>query len=229
MQMMNYEQARFNMIEQQIRPWDVLDQAVLDTLQSLKRENFVPPLHRALAFSDTEIALTAGGVSKGEIMLAPKVEARILQELAVTKADSVLEIGAGSGFMAALLGKQANHVVSLEINPSLVSLAQANIAKAGLRNVDIRLGDGSRLFEQAASESQTFDVIVLSGSIAVMDDSLLARLNPGGRLSAFVGKSPVMQTQLLRKAADGSVTRAVLFETDIARLQGFAPVSSFVF
>ena len=226
---MNYEQARFNMIEQQIRPWDVLDQAVLDTLQSLKRENFVPPAHHALAFSDTEIALTVGGVAKGEIMLAPKVEARILQELALSKADSVLEIGAGSGFMAALLGKQANHVVSLEINQTLVSLAQANIAKAGLRNVDIRLGDGSRLFEQAASESKTFDVIVLSGSIAVMDDSLLARLNPGGRMAAFVGKSPVMQAQLLRKALDGSITKTVLFETDIARLQGFTPVSSFVF
>ena len=226
---MNYEQARFNMIEQQIRPWDVLDQAVLDTLQSLKRENFVPPAHRALAFSDTEIALTTAGVSRCEIMLAPKVEARILQELTLTKADSVLEIGAGSGFMAALLGKQANQVISLEINPVLVDFAKANVAKAGLRNVDIRLGDGSRLFEQAASDSQTFDAIVLSGSIAIMDDSLLARLNPGGRLAAFVGKSPVMQAQLLRKATDGSITKTVLFETDIARLQGFAPVSSFVF
>lgn len=226
---MNYEQARFNMIEQQIRPWDVLDQAVLDTLQSLKRENFVPQHHRALAFSDTEIALTAAGVPRGEVMLAPKVEARILQELAVTKADSVLEIGAGSGFMAALLGKQANQVVSLEINPTLVDFAKANVAKAGLRNVDIRQADGSRLFEQSAGESHTFDVIVLSGSIAVMDESLLARLNPGGRVAAFVGKSPVMQAQLLRKADDGSVTKTILFETDIARLQGFAPVSSFVF
>ena len=131
--------------------------------------------------------------------------------------------------MAALLGKQANQVISLEINPALVDFAKANIAKAGLRNVDIRLGDGSRVFDQDAGESQTFDVIVLSGSIAVMDESLLARLNPGGRMAAFVGKSPVMQAQLLRKADDGSVTKAILFETDIARLQGFAPVSSFVF
>ena len=226
---MNFETARFNMIEQQIRPWDVLDQAVLDTLQSLKREDFVPNAHRELAFSDTEIAITSAGVSRGEIMLAPKVEARILQELEVTKSDEVLEIGAGSGFMAALLGKQARHVVSLEINPALVTIAQKNIAAAAIRNVDVRLGDGSRLFELNASESQTYDVIVLSGSIAIMDDSLLARLNPGGRLAAFVGASPVMQAQLLRKSQDGSIVKTILFETDVARLQGFASVSSFVF
>ena len=226
---MNFETARFNMIEQQIRPWDVLDQAVLDTLQSLKREDFVPLAHRALAFSDTEIAITSAGTSRGEIMLAPKVEARILQELEVGKSDDVLEIGAGSGFMAALLGKQARHVLSLEINPALVAIAQKNITAAGLRNVEIAQGDGSRLFELSASESQTYDVIVLSGSIAIMDDSLLARLNPGGRLCAFVGASPVMQAQLLRKSQDGTIVKTVLFETDVARLQGFAPVSSFVF
>src|SRR6185295_6176947 len=136
---MNIEQARFNMIEQQIRPWDVLDTGVLELLAIVKREDFVPPQHRALAFVDTEVPLPAG-----QCMLAPKVEARLLQELAVHKHERVLEIGTGSGYIAALLGHKAQQVVTIEEDPALAEIAQANLRRAGVMNVSVRRADGSR-------------------------------------------------------------------------------------
>src|SRR3990167_3408066 len=173
----NTAQARFNMIEQQIRRWDVLDGEVLELLSVVKREDFVPLAHKSLAFADLEIPLPGG-----QRMLSPKVEARLLQDLAIQKTDKVLEIGTGSGYMAALLAHRAQRVISLEILPELAEVARANLAKAGIANVEVHNFDGAK----GASGEGPFDVILLSGSVAEVPHSLLAQLKVGGRLAAIV-------------------------------------------
>ncbi len=174
---MNYEQARFNMIEQQIRPWEVLDSQVLSLLAVVKREDFVPAAREALAFFDMEIPLPPQA-NPSQCMLAPKVEARILQELAVQKHEKVLEIGAGSGYMAALLAHRAQQVITLEIDPVLAQTARDNLQRAGLYNAEVRTGDGAAKLAQAVAGSDPlrgpFDVIVLSGSVAEVPASLLS-------------------------------------------------------
>jgi protein-L-isoaspartate(D-aspartate) O-methyltransferase len=217
---MNSEQARFNMVEQQIRPWDVLDQNVLDLLMSLKREEFVPRAMRSLAFADLEIPL-----GFGEVMLSPKVEARILQEVAPRATDSVLEVGTGSGYMAALLGTMAKQVVSVEIRPELKEIGETNLRAQGLRNVTVELGDAARGWAAHAP----YDVIVLSGSTPVLPDSVLAQLKPGGRLFAIVGDAPVMEGQLVTCAAAGSYHVINLFETCAIPLVNAAQPERFVF
>ena len=217
---MNIEQARFNMIEQQIRPWDVLDIGVLELLAIIRREDFVPPEHRALAFVDTEVPLPGG-----QCMLAPKVEARLLQELAVHKHERVLEIGAGSGYAAALLAHKAQHVTTLEIDPKLAAFATANLKRAGAANVSVVTADGA----QPLSVDGPFDVILLSGSVAEVPETLLQQLKPGGRLAAIVGEQPVMRAVLIRRSADRSVTRSVLFDTVAQRLRGFKEPTRFHF
>jgi protein-L-isoaspartate(D-aspartate) O-methyltransferase len=217
---MNSEQARFNMVEQQIRTWEVLDQKVLDLLMSLKREEFVPRALRGLAFADLEIPL-----GFGEVMLSPKVEARILQEVAPRPADNVLEVGTGSGYMAALLGSLAKHVVSVEIRPELKQMGEANLRAQGLRNVSVELGDASRGWAAHAP----YDVIVLSGSTPLLPDALLAQLKPGGRLFAIVGDAPVMEGQLVTCAAAGSYRVANLFETCAPLLVNAAQPERFTF
>ena len=199
---MNVEQARFNMIEQQIRPWDVLDAHVLDLLAAVRREDFVPPAHRALAFADLEIPLKPGeqAVAAGQVMLAPRVEARMLQDLQVAKHEKVLEIGTGSGFMAALLGHRAQRVLSLEIDDELARTAHANLQRAGVLNVEVRTADGART---DLSAHGPFDVIVLSGSVGELPDALLALLKPGGRLMAIVGDEPVMRATLVQRTEAG--------------------------
>ena len=199
---MNVEQARFNMIEQQIRPWDVLDAHVLDLLAAVRREDFVPPAHRALAFADLEIPLKPGeqAVAAGQVMLAPRVEARMLQDLQVAKHEKVLEIGTGSGFMAALLGHRAQRVLSLEIDDELARTAHANLQRSGVLNVEVRTADGART---DLSAHGPFDVIVLSGSVAELPDALLALLKPGGRLMAIVGDEPVMRATLVQRTEAG--------------------------
>ena len=199
---MNVEQARFNMIEQQIRPWDVLDAHVLDLLAAVRREDFVPPAHRALAFADLEIPLKPGeqAVAAGQVMLAPRVEARMLQDLQVAKHEKVLEIGTGSGFMAALLGHRAQRVLTLEIDNDLAQTAHANLQRAGVLNVEVRTADGART---DLSAHGPFDVIVLSGSVAELPDALLALLKPGGRLMAIVGDEPVMRATLVQRTEAG--------------------------
>ena len=199
---MNVEQARFNMIEQQIRPWDVLDAHVLDLLAAVRREDFVPPAHRALAFADLEIPLKPGeqAVAAGQVMLAPRVEARMLQDLQVAKHEKVLEIGTGSGFMAALLGHRAQRVLSLEIDDELARTAHANLQRAGVLNVEVRTADGART---DLSAHGPFDVIVLSGSVAELREALLALLKPGGRLMAIVGDEPVMRATLVQRTEAG--------------------------
>lgn len=217
---MNFEQARFNMIEQQIRPWEVLDQGVLSLLAIVKREDFVPPAFRALAFVDTEVPLP-----QGQVMLAPKVEARLLQALGVGRHERVLEIGAGSGYMAALLAHKAQSVVTLEIRPALAAMASANLRRAGVTNASVREEDGSRGLPAEAP----FDVIVLSGSVAALPPSLLEQLKPGGRLVAIVGDEPVMRATLVTCVAPAQFRREELFDTVAPRLQGFAEPSPFRF
>ncbi|MBI3370374.1 MAG: protein-L-isoaspartate O-methyltransferase [Betaproteobacteria bacterium] len=206
---MNYEQARFNMVEQQIRPWEVLDQTVLDLLYVVPREEFVPPAFRALAFSDMEIPL-----GEGQKMWAPKIEARVLQELQVKKSDRVLEIGTGSGYLTALLAHRAAHVRSVEIGPALVEFGRANLARHGAVNVTVEAGDGARGWALEA----TFDVIVLTGSTPVLPDAFVRQLAPGGRLFAVLGDAPVMVARVVSSNAPGVVSNVDLFETEIAPL-----------
>ena len=222
---MDFERARFNMIEQQIRPWNVLDPDVLALLFAVRREDFVPPAMRAMAFADLELPLTVDGASTGEVMLAPKVEARLLQELRVKHHESVLEIGTGSGHMAALLARQARHVDTLEIAPKLAAFARANLARAAVGNVTIQETDGSREHDSLPS----YDVIILSGSVPSAPESLLAKLNPGGRMVAIVGDLPVMQARLHTRDVAGSLTAQTLFETVTRPLHGFAANPAFAF
>ena len=221
---MNIEQARFNMIEQQIRPWDVLNLGVLELLAVVKREDFVPPEYRALAFVDTEVPLpTATGAQ--QCMLAPKVEARLLQELAVHKHERVLEIGTGSGHMAALLAHKAQHVTSLEIDAELARFASANLQRAGVMNATVLHADGAA----GLAGDGPFDVIVLSGSVAEVPEVLLSQLKVGGRLAAIVGFVPVMRALLITRSGEQGLERRVLFDTVAQRLQGFAEPTRFHF
>jgi len=221
---MNIEQARFNMIEQQIRPWDVLDAGVLELLAVVRREDFVPAAYRALAFVDTEVPLpTPTGVTQA--MLAPRVEARLLQELAVHKHERVLEVGAGSGFMAALLAHKAQHVITLEIDAGLARFARANLQRAGVMNATVIEADGASGWRSEAP----FDVIMLSGSVPELPEALLAQLKSGGRLVAIVGHEPVMRAVLVTRNGEAGLNRQVLFDTVAPRLLGFDEPTKFKF
>jgi len=211
---MDIERARFNMIEQQIRPWDVLDQDVLDLLYIVRREDFVPEAYRLLAFSDLEIPLLTGG-DAGERMLQPKLEARILQEIAPKPADHVLEIGAGSGYMAALLGTRARDVVTIEINPVLKTMAERNLARAGRTNVAVQGGDGARGWAAKAP----YDIIVVSGSLPMLPAAFTDQLAVGGRLFVVLGEPPVMTATLLTKLPTGACNAIDLFETQLPPLR----------
>lgn len=219
---MDLNQARFNMIEQQIRPWEVLDPNVLALLSTLRREDFVPLAHKALSFVDMEIPL---GAAPNQIMLAPRVQARLLQDLAVQPTDKALDIGTGSGFMAALLAHQAASVLSLEIDPTLAAQAQANLQKAGVTNAVVRCADGS----QGAAADGPFDVILLSGSVAEVPAVLLQQLSIGGRLVAIVGDEPMMRTTLITRSGDNSWTSTEPWDCNAPRLSGFAQPSRFKF
>jgi protein-L-isoaspartate(D-aspartate) O-methyltransferase len=217
---MNVEQARFNMIEQQIRPWDVLDPAVLSLLAVVKREDFVPAAWRSMAFMDMEIPLP-----DGQCMLAPRVEARLLQELQLQRHENVLEVGAGSGFMAALLAHRSRQLISLEISPLLARMAQDNLRGAAVMNAQVRCVDGS----QGLRGEAPFDAIVLSGSVAAVPRPLLEQLKIGGRLVAIVGDEPVMRARLHTRVDEASWSQLDLFDTVAPRLQGFAEGDRFVF
>jgi len=217
---MNIEQARFNMIEQQIRPWNVLDQDVLDLLSLVRREEFVPAAHRSLAFFDTEIPLPGG-----ENMLAPKVEARILQEAAVKKHEHVLEIGTGSGYMAALLAHKARHVTTVEIDPELKALAEKNLSAYGISNVDVVLGNGA----QGWKGDQEYDVIVISGALPFLPDSFLQQIKIGGRILAIIGAAPVMSLQVITRTADKVYDTVKVFELMASPLHAATEPSHFTF
>ena len=224
---MNTEIARFNMIEQQIRPWDVLDQGVLSLLSTVRREDFVPPAMRALAFVDTQVPLVAGEPG-GPCMLEPKVEARILQELAVQRHEKVLEIGTGSGFMAALLAHRAQQVYTLECRPALARQARETLARNGVANVSV-IEVSAEAGAQGLSDESPFDVIVLSGSVAEVPRGLLEQLKIGGRLAAIVGEEPIMRARLVSRVGEAAWSETDLFDTVAPRLVGFAEPSRFHF
>jgi len=217
---MNIEQARFNMIEQQIRPWNVLDQDVLDLLVVVKREDFVPPAYKSLAFVDTEIPLPGG-----EAMFTPKIEARILQEIGVKKHENVLEIGAGSGYMAALLAHRGRHVTSVEISPELKTLAEKNLAGAGVSNVTVELGDGA----QGWAKGAPFDAIVISGALEVLPEAFLKQIKVGGRIAAIIGEAPVMSAQIITRVSETGYDTVKVFETSVKYLATSVKPSHFTF
>ena len=229
------ERARANMIEQQIRTWEVLSQDVLDILHIVHREDFVPEPYRALAFVDTEIPLIVDGQETGETMLAPKFEARILQEVAVRANDSVLEVGAGSGYMAALLAFKAERVVTVEIDPRLKAFAESNLARAGVRNVRVELGNGVGSggggdFRGAGWPAiGEVDVLVVSGSLPFVPKSLLDQVRVGGRLAAVVGDAPAMSAEIWRRTGEATWDTVKIFETVVKRLRDAPRVSQFVF
>lgn len=223
---MDFETARFNMIEQQIRPWDVLDQDVLDTLSAIRREDFVPPALRNLAFTDMEIPLRIDGAQTDEVMLAPKVEARLLQALAPRKHEYALEIGAGSGHMAALLAHRAREVLSLEIHPALAEFARRNLARSDVSGARVECADATQV---TSINDMQWDLIVFSGSVPQLGSNWLQRLKIGGRLVAIVGNAPVMRAQLVTRMGEQSFDTRTLFETLTRRLHGFPGKSTFVF
>ncbi len=218
---MNFEQARFNMIEQQLRPARVLDSDVLDVLFVVKREEFVPPAHRRLAFADTQLPL---GGEAGACMFAPRVEALALQALAMKKHENVLEVGTGSGYMAALLGAHADHVWSIEIDPELAATARENLRRAGVSNVVVDVGNGLSGLPAHAP----YDAIMVSGAVAKVPQLLLDQLKPGGRLFAIEGAAPAMQAVLYRRSGDG-FSRLAVFETVVVPLTDAEPAPAFVF
>ncbi|MGO4393206.1 protein-L-isoaspartate O-methyltransferase [Variovorax sp. M-6] len=221
------ERLRFNMIEQQIRPWDVLDLDILDLLARIRREDYVPEAHRALAFFDMEIPLEGASTARepGQCMLSPKVEARMLQDLHIQKHETVLEIGTGSGFMAALLAHRAAQVLTLEIDPGLAALAASNLRRNGVTNVEVRHADGAT----PLPSGPTFDVIVLSGSVARIPQGLLGSLNMGGRLAAVVGDEPMMRAHFVTRTSEGKWDVLQPWDTVAPRLLNFPAPSRFNF
>jgi protein-L-isoaspartate(D-aspartate) O-methyltransferase len=216
---MDFEQARFNMVEQQIRTWDVLDQDVLNLLFEVKREEFVPAAYRALAFADLEIPL-----AEGARMWTPKMEARVLQELELEQSETVIEVGTGSGYLTALLAHRCALVTSVEIVPALASAAKAKLRRAGIENVRIEEGDAARGYAAHA-----YDAIVLTGSTPVLPETWLKQLRPGGRLFAVVGDAPVMTARLMRWTAPEAIATEDLFETVVAPLRNALQPARFVF
>ncbi len=217
---MNVEQARFNMIEQQIRPWDVLDTSVLSLLSVVRREDFVPACHQALAFMDLEIPLP-----DGSFMLSPKLEARLVQALNLNKRDSVLQIGVGSGYITALMAHKARRVIAIESKPELATLARTNLRKALISNAEVAEGHGA----DGMPSQGPFDAIVLTGSVTTVPAALLEQLKPRGRLLAIIGREPVMQATLITKTPEGQTTQQALFDTVAPPLDGMAPPPRFTF
>jgi protein-L-isoaspartate(D-aspartate) O-methyltransferase len=217
---MDYEQARFNMIEQQIRPWEVLDPKVLDLLSRVKREDFTPQVYQSLAFVDMEIPL-----GHGEVMWSPRVEARALQALQIQPGDRALEIGTGSGYLTALLASQADSVVTVEIHADLKEEAEKRFHAHGFANIQTRQGDAARDWPGDGN----FDVIVLTGSVPMLPEAYLKRLNPGGRLFAIVGEGPAMSARLVTCVSPGVYHTDSLFETVSKTLANAAEPERFVF
>ena len=218
--LMNLEQMRLNMVEQQIRTWEVLDQDVLDLLYIVPREEFVAQKHRALAFSDLEIP-----IGEGQRMWPPKMEARVLQELGVRKTDRVLEVGTGSGYFTALLSHRAAQVCSVEISLTLAAFGRSNLERHGADNITLEIGDAARGWSAHAP----YDVIVLTGSTPLLPASVVEQLAPGGRLFAVVGEAPAMSARLVVSSAPGAWHSTDLFETVIAPLANAEHPSRFRF
>jgi protein-L-isoaspartate(D-aspartate) O-methyltransferase len=217
---LDVERARFNMVEQQIRPWEVLDQRVLDLLHQVKREEFLPSRYRSLAFVDMEIP-----IGHGETMLAPRMEARMLQDLVLKPTDRVLEVGTGSGYMTALLARCCALVYSVDIVPEFAQAASARLAAHGIVNATLETGDAARGWERHAP----YDAIVLTGSLPLLPEAFQSSLAPGGRLLAIVGEPPVMEARLVTCAAVGAFSTIGLFETCVAPLRNALQRERFAF
>lgn len=217
---MDFEQARFNMVEQQIRPWEVLHPGVLGVIGRVAREAFVPEAYRQLAYADTEIPL-----GHGQAMMAPKVEARLLQALDPRPGESALEIGTGSGYLAACLGQLCRHVTSMECVAELAETARANLAANGVPNVNVIEAD---LFSNWPAEAG-YDLIAVTGSVPLLPAELQNGLRPGGRLFVVVGESPTMEAMLITCTEAGEFRRESLFETDLGALINAPVPEHFVF
>jgi protein-L-isoaspartate(D-aspartate) O-methyltransferase len=217
---MNLEQARFNMIEQQIRPWDVLDPVVLDLLKQVPRESFVPAQYAGLAFADLEIP-----IGHGQSMLSPKLEARIIQSLELKKTDKVLEVGTGSGYMTALLAKLALEVVSVDTVEAFTTAARQNLQQHGITNVTLETGDAAQGWQMQAP----YDVIVLTGSVPLLAEAFRAQLKPGGRLFAVVGEAPVMEATLVSCPTANIYRTEKLFELCVPSLMNAPQPQRFAF
>lgn len=220
MTQLNFEQARFNMIEQQVRPWEVLDQRILDLLLQVPREEFVPATYRNLAFADISVPL-----AHDQVMMAPKVEGRLLQSLMLTPTDQVLEIGTGSGFMTALLAKSASHVESVDIFSDFVETAAVKLQALNVANVTLAVGDAANGWKT----DSRYDVIVLTGSVPLLKAHFQEQLNIWGRLFVIVGEDPAMQAQLITRLSEHEWHVDVLFETSIPSLIGASQPERFVF
>ena len=206
---MNFEQARFNMVEQQIRPWEVLDSRVLSLLETIQREDFVPVQHRKLAFADIAIPLECG-----QVMMRPKIEARMLQALELTEEETVLEIGTGSGFVTACLAALAKRVVSVEVFQELHEEALIKLKDKGIGNAELFVGDVMKGWQP----EQAHDVVVVTGSVPEVPEQFLGWVNPGGRMFVVNGDSPAMEARLLTRLDVTEWTVESLFETDLPRL-----------
>jgi protein-L-isoaspartate(D-aspartate) O-methyltransferase len=222
------DQARFNMIEQQIRPWEVLDARVLALLDSVKRDQFVSVAHASLAYADLELPLLPHG-SEDQIMLAPKVQARLVQDLALQPTDRVLEIGTGSGYTTALLASLAQHVTSLEIHPNLANIARGRLSLVGITHVDVRHADASADQFAACRQGAPWDAIVVNGSLAEVPAALLDLLADGGRLFAITGDVPMMRATFITRTGPGQFSTRQPWDTVAPRLQGFVEPSRFCF
>ena len=220
MSTMNLEQARFNMIEQQIRPWDVLDYKVLETLSATPREDFVPEQYRALAFSDISIPL-----GHDQAMMPPKVEGRLLQSLMIEPTDDILEIGTGSGYLTACLAKLGNSVHSVEIYEDFIESAGARLEQHGIRNVTLEQGDAAAGWQG----DKRFDAIAVTGSLPVLHQGFHPLLNPGGRLFVIAGKPPVMQALLITRAGEQEWNHESLFEISLPALVNAPEPEAFKF
>ncbi|MFV2060372.1 MAG: protein-L-isoaspartate O-methyltransferase [Gammaproteobacteria bacterium] len=217
---MNIEQARFNMVEQQIRPWNVFDDTILNAMATIPREKFVPSQYRNLAFSDNEIP-----IGFNQVMMNPKIEARLLQALNIKKNETILEIGTGSGYLTALLANLARHVVTVEIIPELKEQAEAKFKTQGIVNITCEMGDASEGWPQ----SGPYDVIVVTGSLPVMQHELKESLNVGGRLFAVTGDGHAMSAQLIYCSGKNQFTQTSLFETELPPLSNVSHIDKFVF
>ena len=217
---MNFAAARYNMVEQQIRPWEVWDQRVLDLVSRAPREDYVPEPYRRLAFADMNIPL-----GHGQVMMTPKLEARLLQELEIKPEDKILEIGTGSGYVTSLLAALGRHVYSVEIIPEFKTEAERKLSAHGIGNVTLEVGDGANGWDR----HQPYDVILITGSLPQLPDAFRQSLAPGGRMIAIVGESPVMEATLIRRLHQDNWSETSLFETDLPPLINAKRPEAFVF
>ena len=217
---MNFEQARSNMIEQQIKPWNVPNQVVLDLISNIHREDFVPDEYRRLALADVRIPL-----AHDQVTMTPKVEARILQALEIKLDDKILEIGTGCAYMTALLAKSGHHVHSIDIHPDFTEQAKLKLQQHDIQNVTLECGNAIHGWQQ----SSPYDVIVLTGSVPILEDHLQQQLKIGGRMFAITGQSPAMEARLIKRVSENEWYNEILFETDLPELEGATQVETFKF